>query len=90
MAVQGTDLSIANWFIAPADAKRSLLALISEHPAVNKQQLKDRSEKDHVGADLTCFPSLVAGTGSLQTSKQHVRVLPFRYTIGTCIAVMGF
>ena len=80
LSLQGADPNAGEAFIFQSEANRSLLSLISHNPVLTRQQMKQEAEEanltDH---GLTCFKSLVAGTGSFQTNKQRVRALPFRY-----------
>lgn len=85
--VQGTTPDAAGHFITPQEASRSLLALISDRPALSPIQLETHSMGQHAATGLTCFRSLVAGSGSMQATMQRIRVLPFRYTVHQLLCV---
>ncbi len=77
--LQGRHAEIADAFVAPGDTDRSLTALISRRPALTLQGLAAETLPGSSSTpDLTCLRSVVAGSGSLQTSYQRVRALPFR------------
>ena len=75
---KGKSPDVANYFITPKDPDRTLLSLISRRTAVTKQQMVEQTRYEHTEADLTCFSSLVAGSGSMQATMQRTRALPFR------------
>ena len=77
--LQGEKPETAAAFVAPGDPDRSLTALISRRRALTLQGLAAESlPGSGLTPDLTCLRSVVAGSGSLQTSWQRVRALPFR------------
>ena len=71
--------AVAGYFITPADPERSLLSLISTKPAL---WLADVVQQAPSTQQLTCYRTLVAGSGSLQASMARVPVLPFRWAAG--------
>ena len=73
--MQGNNPGILSHFIRPPDPSRSLLSLISAQPA---RTLPEVALQAPPGQPLTCWATLVAGSGSLQTTMQRTRALPFR------------
>ena len=73
--MQGKDPKVAGWFISPAAPERSLLQLISTQPALTLPEVASQAGPEQ---ELTCWAALVAGSGSMQTTHQRVRTLPFR------------
>lgn len=74
--MQGGNPDITRHFIKPKQADRSLLRLISTQPA---RTLPEVALQAAPGQELTCWSTLVAGSGSLQATMQRTRALPFRY-----------
>ena len=85
--VQGSNPDISRHFIKPKQAERSLLRLITSQPA---RTLPELALQAAPGQELTCWASLVAGSGSLQTTMQRTRALPFRCTAFCCVQGPGF
>lgn len=76
---QGNSPHLIELFIDPAEADRSMLPMISRRSVLTLDSLAAQAEpsgQDNGG--LTCFSSFVAGSGSLHTSLQRTRALPFR------------
>ena len=71
--MQGDSPRLVDLFITPPEAERSMLPLISKRPLLTRDSLSQSG-----GGGLTCFSSFVAGSGSLHTSSQRTRALPFR------------
>ena len=66
---------MAGYFINPGLPERSLLSLITTRPALTLAEVAGQGIPEQ---ELTCWASLVAGSGSLQTTSQRLRTLPFR------------
>ena len=82
--MQGDSPHLLHLFIDPPEAKRSMLPLITRRPILTRAALASQAEASAAtGGRLTCFSSLVAGSGSLHTSMQRTRALPFRSVDGT-------
>lgn len=82
MPMQGDSPQLLELFIDPPEAERSMLPLITRRPVLTRDALAAQAEASGgtVGG-LTCFSSFVAGSGSLHTSMQRTRALPFRYVM---------
>ncbi|KAL3163114.1 hypothetical protein ABBQ32_009529 [Trebouxia sp. C0010 RCD-2024] len=72
---QGNSPHLVELFIDPPEAERSMLPLISHRPVLTRDALAAQATGS---GQLTCFSSFVAGSGSLHTSMQRTRALPFR------------
>ena len=84
MPVQGDSPQLLELFIDPPEAERSMLPLITRRPILTRDALQAQAEASGAAAGgLTCFSSFVAGSGSLHTSMQRIRALPFRYLMAT-------
>ena len=82
--VQGDSPHLLELFIDPPEAERSMLPLITRRPILTRDALAAQAEASGATASgLTCFPSFVAGSGSLHTSMQRIRALPFRSVMAT-------
>ena len=78
--MQGDSPHLIQNFIDPPEPQRSILPLISRRSVLTRDALGAQTEangQDNGG--LTCFSKFVAGSGSLHTSMQRTRALPFRY-----------
>ena len=80
--LQGNSPHLIELFIDPAEADRSMLPMISRRSVLTLDSLAaQKTQAGSSGQDngaLTCFSSFVAGSGSLHTSLQRTRALPFR------------
>ena len=82
--MQGQSPQLLELFIDPPEAKRRMLPLISHRPILTREALAAQGEASGAGTlGLTCFSSFVAGSGSLHTSMQRTRALPFRSVVAT-------
>lgn len=81
--LQGNSPHLIELFIDPAEADRGMLPMISRRSVLTLDSLAAQAtQAEPSGQDnggLTCFSSFVAGSGSLHTSLQRTRALPFRY-----------
>ena len=75
LVLQGKNPPVAEYFITPKEPERSLLSLISSQPARTLAEMAQQAQPEQ---ELTCWAALAAGSGSLQTTSQRVRTLPFR------------
>ena len=77
--LQGDSPHLLKRFIDPPEAERSMLPLITRRTILTRDALAAQAEASGATAGgLTCFSSFVAGSGSLHTSMQRTRALPFR------------
>lgn len=82
LCMQGESPHLVELFIDTAEKARSMLPLISRRPVLTRNALAAQSmASGQDGAGLTCFSSFVAGSGSLHTSMQRTRALPFRCSL---------
>lgn len=81
--LQGKNPHLIELFIDPAEADRSMLPMISRRSILTLDSLAAQAAQagssGQADGGLTCFSSFVAGSGSLHTSMQRTRALPFRY-----------
>ena len=83
--VQGVSPHLIELFIDPPEAQRSMLPLISHRPVLTRDAVTAQATASgQAERGLTCFSSFVAGSGSLHTSMQRTRALPFRYLPSQC------
>ncbi|KAL0030947.1 hypothetical protein WJX79_003275 [Trebouxia sp. C0005] len=79
---QGKNPHLIELFIDPAEADRSMLPMISRRSILTLDSLAAQAAQagssGQADGGLTCFSSFVAGSGSLHTSMQRTRALPFR------------
>lgn len=82
--MQGQSPQLLELFIDPPEAERRMLPLITHRPLLTRDTLAAQGEASGAGTNgLTCFSSFVAGSGSLHTSMQRTRALPFRSVVAT-------
>lgn len=84
LGMQGQSPQLLELFVDPPEAERRMLPLISHRPILTREALAAQGEASGAGTNgLTCFSSFVAGSGSLHTSMQRTRALPFRSVVAT-------
>ena len=78
---QGDDRNTVQYFIDPADTRRSLLALISNRTAFAVDALVQRELDSGNDFGLSCFSTLVAGSNGLDAAEQRLEASSFRLDI---------
>ncbi len=75
---QGDNGGVLYDFIDPPHLNRSLLALISNKPALTIDSLIGRERAKANGVGIACFSTFVVGSSGLHTPEQRIQALPFR------------
>ena len=78
---QGDHRNTVQYFIDPADTRRSLLALISNRTAFAVDALVQRELDSGNDSGLSCFSTLVAGSNGLGAAEQRLEASSFRLDV---------